>query len=469
MIFQESYIKYADRIAVISDDGNTYSYQDIKSIASGIAKFLKPNSLVVNFCRESLGALFGYLACTQVKSVPLMLDAKMDKNFLLQLILCYRPEYLWIPTDFIEFVSGEVVYSEFGYSLICTSYVNNTPLYDDLSLILTTSGSTGSSKMVRLSEKNVTQNARSIISSLEITNNDRAVLNIPICYAYGLSIVNTHLLSGAVLLITDASILDKGFWNFMHEQRATTLAGVPFTYQLLSRLGFLQNEYPFLKILTQAGGKLSDELVSKFAEYCLKYGKKFYIMYGQTEATARISYTPLERIVLKPGSVGRPVSGGCISLYDSQNTEIVEVDKEGELVYTGENVMLGYATTRADLAKGDETHGVLFTGDIAKRDQDGDFYIVGRKTRFVKVFGNRLNLDEIQLIITTRFCECACIGDDSQIYLFVENFELVEKITEFVSLTFGLHFQSFTVSIIDKIPRTSNGKYDYSVLKSFGK
>ena len=228
----------------------------------------------------------------------------------------------------------------------------------------------------------------------------------------------------------------------------------------------MRMDLPYLKTMTQAGGKLNKDLAKEYIEWAQSKGKRFFVMYGQTEATARMSYLPLEHALDKYASIGVAIPKGKFSLIDVNGNTIEEVDVDGELVYHGPNVSLGYAECRADLAKGDENHGVLHTGDVARRDTDGYYYITGRMKRFVKVWGNRCNLDATEQIVksnvTTR---CACVGVDDKITIFVTEADLEENIVKLLVEKTGLNNKAFEVRMIDTIPVKSSGKIDYPTMQ----
>ena len=215
-----------------------------------------------------------------------------------------------------------------------------------------------------------------------------------------------------------------------------------------------------------------EALHQKFAEYAQREGKNFVVMYGQCEATARMSYLPPERALDKVGSMGIAIPGGKFTLIDVDGREITEPDVTGELVYDGANVTLGYAECAEDLAKGDERHGRLVTGDMAKRDADDFYYIVGRKKRFLKIFGNRVNLDETERLIKSQFpgLDCACGGVDDKMRIYVAagaDHELHENaIRDFVAEKTHLNFTAFVIVLVEAIPKNASGKTLYSVLES---
>ncbi len=256
-------------------------------------------------------------------------------------------------------------------------------LHPDLALLLSTSGSTGSPKLVRLSWTNLAANAEQIADLLKIRESDCAATSLPMHYCYGLSVLHSHLARGASLALTDLSVVDECFWEFVDQVGATSFAGVPWTFEMLDRAGFAARDLPSLRYVTQAGGRLDPERVVRWAELGQARGWDFHVMYGQTEATARVAYLPPDLAASRPTAIGRPVAGGALAV------------ENGELVFTGPNVMLGYATKPADLALGRTVHR-LRTGDLGRLAEDGLFEVTGRTSRYAKVLGHRVDLDRIE-------------------------------------------------------------------------
>jgi acyl-coenzyme A synthetase/AMP-(fatty) acid ligase len=457
--------KKTNNLAVISDNGIKLTYLELQKYSEDIYKYVNERCLVFCLTKNSIGSFCGYFSFLKNKVVPLMLDVKIDFELLEKLISIYKPEYLWLPTNNTsEFSSEKIIYSIFDYSLIKLNNQCKTQLNDDLALLLTTSGSTGSPKLVKLSYENIKENAKSIIEYLSINESERPITTLPMNYSFGLSIINSHLIKGATILLTSKSLMEKGFWTFLKDQEATSISGVPYTYEMLKKLRFFRMDLPSLKTLTQAGGKLNNELNKELSKYCLQTNKRFFVMYGQTEATARMSYLSPEYSLTKLGSMGIAIPGGQFNLIDNKGNTIIENNIVGELVYKGANVSMGYAGCSNDLFKGDENRGKLITGDMAKRDDDGFYYIVGRKKRFVKIFGNRVNLDEIERLLKNKIFDCACIGDDDQIVIYIIDEAQEDEVRNFISLKTGIHHSAFTIKYIDEIPKNLSGKTIYSRL-----
>ena len=314
----------------------------------------------------------------------------------------------------------------------------------------------------------IISNTKSIVEYLGIDENERAITTLPMNYTYGLSIINTHLYSGARILVTNKRMMYKEFWDFFKAHEATSFGGVPYTYETLDRLRFYRMKLPSLKTMTQAGGKITPELHKKFAEFAKESNRNFVVMYGQCEATARMGYLPPDKAIEKMGSMGIPIPGGIFRLIDEVGNEITEPRTPGELIYEGDNVTLGYAECIEDLSKPDERYGILSTGDIAEFDDDGYFYIVGRKKRFLKIQGNRINLDEMDRLIKGRFeIEVACGGVDDRMYIFLTDKNLVKEVRKYAADKTGLNISVFEAKIIDDIPKNDAGKVKYKDLERY--
>ena len=465
MIKYELLATFSENVAVVSNDGNQYKYKELLERTQEIAKKLKPRSLVFCLAQNSIGSLVGYLSFITNNVVPIMLDSSLDKELLDNLIITYKPEYIWMPEKNTNTIKGgELVINIRGYSLVKLSCSKGYLLHDDLGLLLTTSGSTGSPKLVKLTYENIYSNAESISEYLSIDENERPITSLPMHYSFGLSIINSHLIKGATILLTNNSLMEKEFWSFLKTYKATSLSSIPYSFEILKKLRFFNMDLTHLKTITQAGGKLNDDLNREFSEFCKKKGKRFFVMYGQTEATARMSYLPHEQSITKLGSMGIAIPGGKFSLIDENGNIIGEPDREGELVYKGKNVSMGYAVCGEDLAKDDENNSVLVTGDMAKRDRDGYYYIVGRKKRFIKLFGNRVNLDETERLIKNIVPDCACAGVDDHMTIYITDRGLFQKVHNYISLKTGINSKAFEVRYVNKIPKNSSGKTIYPKL-----
>ncbi len=455
------------RLVLCDDRGSTMTYEELQQETDRLAAAVGKRCLVFALCRNEIGSILGYTAFVNHGIVPLLLNSRLEDFLLQNLIDTYAPSYLWVPKDQSErFSDMETVYSAHGYVLIKTTQESNYPLHDALGLLLTTSGSTGSPKLVRQSYDNIICNARSIVDYLELDAEERPITTLPMNYTYGLSIINSHLLVGAAILVTEKDFTQRAFWDFFRETGATSFGGVPYTYEMLDRMRFYRMKLPSLRTMTQAGGKILPDLQEKFARYAAENGKRFIVMYGACEATARMGYLPAEMALAKKGSMGIAIPGGRFRLMDGEGREITEPDTVGELIYEGNNVTLGYAECGADLSRGDERCGVLETGDMAYFDEDGFFYISGRKKRFLKIYGNRVNLDEMERLIRSRFSiDAACTGIDDHLSVFITDETLMKPVRDYAATVTRLNPSAFQVVHIDRIPKNDSGKTLYSALE----
>ena len=362
-----NYDTYLNNTALYDDQGKYISYQALREEEQAIINVVNGRCLVFILCKNMIGSVIGYSAFINGGIVPVLLNADMEKELLDNLISTYKPVYLWVPHEKKnDFIFYEEKYSAWYYSLLKTGFEVQYELNPQLCLLLSTSGSTGSPKFVRQSYNNVEVNAKSIVEYLHLDATERPIMTLPMNYTYGLSIINSHFMVGATLLVTDKGIMQREFWDFFKQQKATSFGGVPYTYEILNRLRFFTMELPDLRYMTQAGGKLTMELHKKFAEYAAENKKKFFIMYGQCEATARMGYLPAENAIKKCGSMGIAIPGGKFHLVDINGDVIKKANVVGELVYEGANVTLGYAECGQDLLKDDERGGVLQTGEDRK-------------------------------------------------------------------------------------------------------
>lgn len=462
--------QYASNVALKDEYGNFLTYDALNAATKELSEAIGGRCLIFCLCENSIGSVVGYCTCINCGIVPVLLNAHLEKELLRNLLEKYKPKFIWLPRcEELMFENMEIAFSGWGYVLLKTDYGVEHKLYPELALLLTTSGSTGSPKFVRQSYANIQANTDSIIQYLHLDKNEKAITTLPMNYTYGLSIINTHLSVGASLLLTDKGLLQKGFWDFLKEEEATSFGGVPYTYEMLDKLKFYRMQLPSLRYMTQAGGKIMPELHRKFAEYAKQNGKKFIVMYGQCEATARMGYLPPEKALEKCGSMGIVIPGGKFHLIDVDGNEITQPDVTGELVYEGENVTLGYAENISDLSKGDERKGILWTGDMAKFDNDGFYYIVGRKKRFLKIYGNRVNLDEIDCLIKGKYenLDCASAGIDDHMYIFVTDASRMEEVKNFVVGKTKLNPAAFIVAAVDEIPKNDSGKVLYKELEKY--
>lgn len=315
------------------------------------------------------------------------------------------------------------------------------------------------------------RDAEAIIKSLEIDENDSAGVLLPVSYVYGLSVVNSHLLAGGSLLLPAGSMFQRGYWDFLEACGVTSFCGVPYTYEILDWLRILSRPWKKLRLLTQAGGAMSRDMKQKLLEWI--YDRRHQgitthlaVMYGQTEATARMSTFFLDQHPDKLDSAGRAVPGGVFQIKNGDHTGA------GDIYYRGANVCLGYVMERADLSENAaiwrQSAGFLDTGDVGRLDEDGYLYITSRKKRFIKCNGVRISLDELERSIENRWkVPVVCIAkvSNEQLTLFIrtEDFGNLDRVElEGYLRQLGITKGQCQVRKVREFPYCDNGKIDYA-------
>jgi len=448
-------------IACTDGQGRSLTYQALNSWVDKVSATLNTRGhrqLGFIFSSNSLEWLCVYLACLRAGHVPLLLPSDLAPSLAEQLINTYQPAWVWSPPS-SQSLSKETENSPLS---VLDAFAWRQPssvvqLHPDLCLLLSTSGSTGSPKLVRISYRALSANARSIAAYLGIQAQDRALTTLPPSYSYGLSIINSNLAAGASLVMNNTSLMSRDFLRIIQQEKVTALAGVPTWYQMLLRTGFDKADAPSLRVLTQAGGRLDERTKRTLLNFAETKGVRFYVMYGQTEATARISYVPHEALPDNINSIGIPIPGGGLHL-DSETSE---------LIYSGPNVMMGYAESQLDLGKEDELNGVLRTGDIGAVDAQGFFEITGRLKRFVKLSGNRYGLDEIEVqLASLTKSNVAVAGRDERLGVWIESADtdLQAQAKAFLQEKYALHHTLFRTHLVTALPLLHTGKKDYTHL-----
>lgn len=431
---------HGDRAAIFTNTV-VISYRELAERVGDLASRLgTERRLVALTAANDVDSLVAYLA-SMAAGHPLILLPGDKPSAMESIIESYDPDVLLRSGD------GRVVMEERRPG---TSH----ELHPELALLLSTSGSTGSPKLVRLSHANLQSNAESIAEYLGISPDDRAATTLPMSYCYGLSVINSHLLRGAGLVLTDLSVVDPCFWELFRNRGGTAFAAVPYTFELLERVGFAEMELPALRYVTQAGGRLAPASVRRFAEIGRRKGWDLFVMYGQTEATARMAYLPPDLAATVPGAVGVAVPGGSFRIDHVAGLE------HGELVYTGPNVMLGYAESPADLAAG-RTITELRTGDLARKHPVGVYEVVGRLSRFVKIVGLRVDLGQVERSLARIGVPAAAAGTDDGIVVAVEGDHDTRLLGKVLAEDMGLPRGSLKLHTVQQLPRLGTGKLDY--------
>lgn len=448
--FAECSARFASRLLAVDDSGASLTYGEIMTDAAAWTARLGPEKrLVLLAIKNKLPHLRAYLSLAAAGHAVVLMSQDLFDGIHEEFTARYRPELVLAGDDDIDVISESAP---------------RGGLAPELSVLLSTSGSTGSPKLIRFSGAGLAHNARAIAEYLDLTAEDRPMAHLPFHYSFGMSILHSHMAVGATLSLSDHSVMEKGFWQRMADEGVTSLSGVPFHFQLLRQLRLERRGPDSLATLTQAGGKLAADQVAHWAAISAEKGWKFVVMYGQTEAGPRISWLPPEHAVDKSGSIGIPIPGTRMALIDEEGRPIEAAETEGELVIESPSVMLGYAETRADLARGDEMGGRLVTGDLAYRDADGYYYITGRKSRFIKLQGNRVSLEAVEHRLKALDHEVACVGMDDKLYIVIEDETDAEAVRTAALNAFSFPAKAFQVAKVTAFPRSDSGKLRYREL-----
>lgn len=443
-------------------NNKTYSVDEIWSIASSFKQFLNNNQLTILCADNDIFSLSIYLGALKFNAPIMLLTHDTNIVELRKIIKKFKPSFLIsknLPSINCKHDHNEKVYD---HNIFSFSWGDENPklINKDLSLLLPTSGSTGSAKFVKISKKNIVANTESIIDYLKITKNHKTITTMPMSYSFGLSIINTYFNAGSKIILCQHSLVSREFWKIFNLGNITSLSGVPYIFELLYKFNFFKKSYPSLKTITQAGGRLKTELKKEILSYSKKNSINFFIMYGQTEATARISFVPPNMLSKKIDSIGIPIPNTDLHVQKNHS-------EEGELIFEGDNVSMGYANDFKDLYSGDSRNGILKTGDIGFKDSDGYFYITGRKKRFIKINGIRLSLDDAEKLIENEFSnieiDVRCIGEDDNLILEYSYDKNIDKdLKDYLCKKIKIHHKYLTIARVKNIMRSSSGKKIYT-------
>lgn len=446
-LFAECLEDYGPNLALVTEDGTQLTYAALAQAADDVAQALRgAPALVMVEAANQLECVLAYLGCLR-KRFPVLLVEPGSIQRDTRIVDTFRPAYI-----FRRLFAGGWAFEAFEQQ--------PAPVHPDLGVLLSTSGTTGSPKLVRLSRDNIAASAAAIVEHLGIRPTDRALTTLPLYYSYGMSVLNSHLQAGACVLLTADSVGSENLWQRAEREGATCLAGVPFTFDILERVGFRSRRYAALRYLTQAGGRMASERVRLYADWAEAQGKQFFVMYGQTEASPRMSFVPPDLLRFNPDSIGQPVPGGCFELWDTEGKLLENASDVGELVYRGPNVMMGYAEAKEDLAQG-KLVNELRTGDLARRKSNGLYVIVGRKSRFSKLLGVRISLDELERWLERQGMHGVIAGDDELLGVAVSGHVIAQDLKRDLIKRFGLAEQAVEVLVLESLPTLVNGKADY--------
>ena len=461
-MFFDNIHKFKNNVAFFLDHSNKVYFSDILNISNKFQKIVNRRSLTILIADNSLESLCGYISLLRSNNVVMLLDSSIkDKDlqfiinkFLPKFVFCSRANLKKLPKDYFN-----LEHTFQNYSLMKSKKENLYKINDQLMILISTSGSIGEPKFVKLSLNNIMVNTQSIISYLSLKSFDRAITTMPLSYSYGFSIINTHLYCGGSIVPNNFSLVDRNFWELYSKSKPTNINGVPFFYEMINKIGVEKILKHKPRFITQAGGKIKKEIFRKIASKCLENKISFYLMYGQTEAGPRISYHKVKKSDLNEPNItiGKPIPGGKLFLRDNNNFLIKNKNVKGNIIYEGKNIFGGYAKSCLDLSSFDNKTE-LKTGDTGYQDKNGKFFISGRKSRFIKIYGYRLNLDYFEEKLNSNGLNVACVGVNEKLYIF--SLKTNSKLKNFIDLPKN----AYKIILLKEFPLNDNGKISYSNL-----
>ncbi len=475
-----NFSQYGCLPACITERGEIITYYRLHQLQEECYIYMSGKDLVFLAADTSSDSILIYISCIMHHIPICMVDSKTPEKQMIQLLERFQPTVIWIPSYLsmqIQAIDNwlrsknqaeqnirQKIWRD--YLLFSVMWETEGGCVPDpgIALLLPTSGSTGLGKYVMLSDKNIQANTEAIINRLEICTGDRAMVMLPQCYSYGLSVINTYLMQGGTLLLPYHSWLKKEFWEFFQNNAGNAISGVPFLYQMLRKINFSSIKLPDLKLMTQAGGALDRSSKDYFLKIAQSRQIDFAVMYGQTEATARISSFFLNRFPEKKDSVGTVLEGGRLQILCKQSAASDIGNAAGEILYAGNNVFCGYAYSREDLQNSKKKE-ILYTGDIGYLDADGYLFLTGRMKRIAKLYGMRIQLDEIeQTLFEKHGLITACVEENEKLVIIFDDAEWKESTVCSLLEQMGIEKNMIKSRYVSTLPRTVSGKIAYREL-----
>ena len=449
-----------DKNLLLTENEKNLTKTDIYNLALKNNQFFNKKSLIL-FCggndAVSISQYLSFLLCGQA---ILFFDNNADKEKIEYLIKKFKPDFIFLKNNIKLKKNYSILFQNEFYNFLKSNKKNFSPINKKLAILLSTSGSLKNSKFVKLSYENIFSNCASISKYLKLNLSDKGISTLPLHYSYGLSVLHTHIFYDRPFFCNNYSIIQKKFWEMIKDFKITNLSFVPYNYEILKKIGIENFDFPSIKFLTVAGGKLSKELTLNICKILKKKKINFFSMYGQTEASPRISFIELKKLLKKPTSCGKSIPGGEIKIEKEKNSYF------GEIIYYGRNIFKGYATNRSSCEKL-SNYKKLNTGDIGYKDKEGDLFILGRKKRNIKIFGVRVNLDSLEDLFKNEKLNVICHNKNDQLYIFYSKKNIDnEKMLKILRKNINLKENDIKMIYLKKFPRLVNNKIDYKALNN---
>ena len=448
--------KFSSRILFLTEN-HKITYKKLLINCEKKINFINSGDLILVVASNSLDFFELYFYALKNNIPQILIDQNTDEESIKKIIKAYKPNYVFLRNKLLK-TKISPVKLDFNNYYVYHFSKKKIEINNNLALLLSTSGSTGSSKFVKLSLENIFDNAKNIVKYLKIKKEHTTITTMLPSYSYGLSIINSHFISGAKIVINGNNLFEKLFWKKLVLNKVTSFGGVPFQYEFLKKLKFENMNLKHLKYLTQAGGSLNKNELTYLLKICQIKKIKFIQMYGQTEASPRISYLPFSKAKNKIGSIGIPIPGGSMALKKTKNSKI------GEILYKGKNVFIGYSLGYSDLKEKVNKNKILKTGDMGWKDKDGYYFLSGRKNRFTKIAGFRINLDDIKEVLRKEHINAELADHNKKIIIFFVSDHTKDEILDKIFKKFRLNKNFFRIFKIKYFPRNKRNKIDLNTL-----
>lgn len=453
-------IKNPNKFAAIDlDEKIKVKYKDLLKISN--CKIFKSNSIFLILSTNSIGCLASYFGAIQNKNLIILNKEITIYNEIVKIINDFKPQYVVAP-NYITSLHGKenlvLIKKIFNYFIYKNK--NKSGKYNKkIKLLLSTSGTEGEFKWVKISEKNLKDNIYKISKKIRINSNDTTITTLPFEYSYGLSIINTHLLNNAKIILTKQNFFNRNFWVNLKKTKVNNFGGVPFSYEILNKLNFEKLiKDSSLKYLTQAGGKLDSDLHKEIYKKLNNLNIKFHTMYGATEAGPRITINLDNGKRNNYETVGKPLEN--YRLIIKKNKKIIkETMIIGNLYLNSKSLFGGYAKNQKQLNHFKKLKE-LNLGDIGYFDKEGNFYVTGRSKRVGKIKGVRLDLELIEKILKKRFKKNFAVkSNDKKIFIFYEGKRQIKK--QSINELVRIHPSDIILKRLNILPINSRGKIDH--------
>ncbi len=443
----------------ISNGKEKISYKELAEKAEKLASHIEERSLLFLLCDHQMETLELIYMMLYLNRVPLLLSADIDDKLLDNLISLYHPCYIYcskshkkagiyMPCQDLKLDSHVLLKSEF----------EKYNIHQDVALLLSTSGTTGSAKLVKLSYENLYDNSEYADRHLAMESGQRGLSPLPVNHTYGLAFCLWHWHCGATLYVSsDEMVIGQNFRKLFIRSKINNFAATPFVYDMLKKVCFWDEQtMENLNYAMSGGGQMSEQNQTELVK--LMKGK-FWIGYGQTECTCIIAGINFDINSIKLKTVGKVF----------ENMEPTIDGGTGELIIKSKSVCLGYANCWEDLAKGDENQGIMYTGDVAHIDEDGCIYLHGRLTRYVKILDKRVSLEDLEQYLYNEFpdAEFACVGRDNYIVIAYTGTELDRgnAVKTLLDQSMKIPKKYITCCWMEEIPRYDTGKVNYKKIE----